>query len=80
MADPDAPPISAKDFYQAYVDFTTDQGGRSISLTKFGLIMKKKFIKEDGRTVTYHGVRLQEVPRPEKPQGSFNDDYEAHLR
>lgn len=77
-AEATAPPVSAKDFYQAYVDFTIDQGGKPISLTKFGLIMKKKFTREDGRIVLYHGIRLQEVPRPPANHGA--DDYEGHMR
>nr|WP_256483577.1 DNA primase family protein [Aliihoeflea sp. 40Bstr573] len=78
VAEATAPPVSAKDFYQAYVDFTIDQGGKPISLTRFGLIMKKKFTREDGRIVLYHGIRLQEVPRPPANHGA--DDYESHVR
>ncbi|GAA5542439.1 phage/plasmid primase, P4 family [Brucella sp. NBRC 113783] len=70
--------VAAKEFYQAYVDFTTDQGGRPISLTRFGLIMKKKYRKEDGRIVKYHGLKLADVPKPSERSGS--DDYEAHMR
>ncbi|KAB2752888.1 DNA primase family protein [Brucella anthropi] len=70
--------VTAKDFYQAYVDFTVDQGGKPISLTRFGLIMKKKYRREDGRAVKYHGLRLIEVPKPAHASGS--DDYEAHMR
>ncbi len=70
--------VTAKDFYQAYVDFTVDQGGKPISLTRFGLIMKKKYRREDGRAVKYHGLRLIEVPKPAHTSGS--DDYEAHMR
>lgn len=73
----DQPPITAKDFYQAYVDFTIDQGGKPVSLTRFGLIMQKKFRREDGRIVYYHGIRLIDVPpKRERP----NDDFEGHLR
>ncbi|QNQ40984.1 DNA primase family protein [Brucella intermedia] len=70
--------VTAKDFYQAYVDFTVYQGGKPISLTRFGLIMKKKYRREDGRAVKYHGLRLIEVPKPAHTSGS--DDYEAHMR
>ena len=70
--------VTAKDFYQAYVDFTVDQGGKPISLTRFGLIMKKKYRREDGRAVKYHGLRLIEVPKP--AHTSRSDDYEAHMR
>lgn len=55
--------VTARDFYQAYVDYTVDQGGRPISLTKFGLIMKKKYRREDGRIKTYFGFRLSDVPK-----------------
>lgn len=78
--DANAEPITAKDLYQAYVDFTVDQGGKPISLTKFGRIMQKKYTREDGRIIHYHGIRLLDVPHPAPAQGSFNDDYEAHLR
>ncbi len=70
--------VTAKDFYQAYSDFTVDQGGKPISLTRFGLIMKKKYRREDGRIVKYHGLRLADVPKPAERPGS--DDYEGHLR
>ncbi|WP_051370682.1 DNA primase family protein [Mesorhizobium loti] len=54
--------LTAKQFYQAYVDFTVDEGGRPISLTAFGLIMKKKYDRVDGRIVIYRGLRLVDVP------------------
>lgn len=66
--------VTARDFYQAYVDYTVDQGGRPISLTKFGLIMKKKYRREDGRIKTYFGFRLADVPKPADRGGSA--DYE----
>lgn len=75
-----AEPITAKAFYQAYVDFTNDQGGKPISLTRFGLIMKKKYQREDGRVVLYHGIHLHEVPRPPAHYGAVSDDFEGHLR
>ncbi|MCG6115088.1 MAG: phage/plasmid primase, P4 family [Mesorhizobium sp.] len=59
--DPDGE-LTAKAFYQGYVDFTIDQGGKPISLTRFGLIMKKKFERVDGRIVVYRGIRLSDVP------------------
>ena len=72
--------VTAKEFYQAYVDFTTDLGGKSISLTRFGLIMQKKYRREDGRIIHYHGIRLVDVPaRATASQGNFGD-YEDHLR
>lgn len=69
--------LTAKEFYQAYVDFTVDQGGKPISLTRFGLIMQKKYRREDGRIVRYHGIVLQDVPRP-PPSGQH--DFEGHMR
>lgn len=69
--------ITAKEFYQAYVDFTVDQGGKPISLTAFGLIMKKKYERVDGRIVNYRGIRLVDVPRP---PASGQHDFEGHLR
>ena len=66
--------VTARDFYQAYVDYTVDQGGRPISLTKFGLIMKKKYRREDGRIKMYFGFRLADVPKPADRGGST--DYE----
>ncbi len=72
--------ITAKDLYQAYVNFVVDEGGKPINHTRFGLIMKKKYRKVDGRIVHYHGLRLTDVPKPAHPSGTGHDDYEAHLR
>lgn len=69
--------VTAKEFYQAYVDFTVDQGGKPITLTSFGLIMKKKFQRVEGRIVTYRGVRLVDVPA-RAASGQY--DFEAHQR
>lgn len=66
--------VTARDFYQAYVDYTVDQGGRPISLTKFGLIMKKKYRREDGRIKMYFGFRLSDVPKSAERTGA--SDYE----
>ncbi|MER8503847.1 phage/plasmid primase, P4 family [Mesorhizobium sp. M1142] len=73
-------PVTAKQFYQAYVDFTVDQGGKPVSLTRFGLIMQKKYRREDGRIVHYHGIRLVDVPPPKREGGSGQHDFEEHLR
>lgn len=56
--------VTAKDFFQGYVNFVVDQGGKPVSLTKFGLIMKRKFNRVDGRVNVYKGLRLIDVPRP----------------
>ncbi|MBZ9852812.1 phage/plasmid primase, P4 family [Mesorhizobium sp. CA13] len=73
--------LTAKEFYQAYVDFTIDEGGKPISLTAFGLIMKKKYDKVDGRIVIYRGVRLVDVPASKQGSlGSGSNDFEGHLR
>lgn len=70
--------LTAKDFYHAYVNYTVDQGGKPISLTRFGLIMKRKFEREEGRTNHYLGVALVNVPRGEgesggSPPGHWDD-------
>ncbi|RWD33918.1 MAG: DNA primase [Mesorhizobium sp.] len=73
--------LTAKEFYQAYVDFTVDEGGKPISLTAFGLIMKKKYDRIDGRIVVYRGVRLVDVPASKQGNlGSGSNDFEGHLR
>ncbi|WP_287268408.1 DNA primase family protein [Mesorhizobium sp.] len=66
VADP-AGELTAKQFYQAYVDFTVDEGGRPISLTAFGLIMRKKYDRVDGRIVVYRGFKLVDVPATRQP-------------
>lgn len=70
--------VTAKDFYHAYVDFTVDLGGKPISLTRFGLIMSKKYRREEGRIVHYRGIRLTDVPPPKATSGQH--DFESHLR
>lgn len=76
VVDPDGE-VTAKAFYQAYVDFTIDQGGKPITLTAFGLIMKKKFVRVDGRINVYRGLRLVDVPAA---RGEGQSDFEGHLR
>lgn len=75
--DPDAPPVSGKDLYQAYCDFTIDQGGKPMSITAFGREMGKKFEKDrDSGLVNYRGIRLTNVPMPrsasDPPPGRFS--------
>jgi len=70
--------LTAKDFYHAYVNYTVDQGGKPISLTRYGGIMKRKYEREEGRTNHYLGVRLENVPRGEgdtggSPPGHWDD-------
>ena len=59
--------VAAKDFYHAYVEYTTDQGGKPITLTRFGMTMKRKYQREDGRQNFYLDITLTDVPR------RFND-------
>lgn len=54
--------VQARDFYQAYVDFTLSEGGKPVSLSRFGLIMKRKYERVDGRIVKYVGIKLSDVP------------------
>ncbi|MBC7280021.1 phage/plasmid primase, P4 family [Hoeflea sp.] len=61
--------LTAKDFYHAYVNYTVDQGGKPIALTRFGLIMKRKYERQEGRTNHYLGVVLVNVPRGEGDSG-----------
>jgi putative DNA primase/helicase len=72
--------LTAKEFYQAYLDFTIDQGGKPVSLTRFGLIMQKKYRREGGRMVHYHDVKLVDLPPPKQPAGAGATDFEGHLR
>jgi putative DNA primase/helicase len=54
--------IAAKDFYHGYVNYTVDQGGKPISLVRFGLTMKRKYEREEGRTNHYLDIMLVDVP------------------
>jgi putative DNA primase/helicase len=59
IKDANAGPVQGRDLYAAYVDDTTDQGGKPMNVTAFGRIMGKKFKKERGPTgVVYHGIRI----------------------
>lgn len=71
----DAPPVEGKVLYQAYVDFTIDQGGKPMNSTAFGREMGKKFEK-DKKTglVLYRSIRLVNLPaapREEPPAERF---------
>lgn len=76
IKDQDAPRIEAKVLYQAYVDFTIDQGGKPINNTVFGREMAKKFEKDRSTgIVLYRGLRLSNVPerrQDEPPEGRFD--------
>jgi len=54
--------IAAKDFYHGYVNYTVDQGGKPITLVRFGLTMKRKFERQEGRTNHYLDIMLVDVP------------------
>lgn len=75
----DADPVSARDLYQAFSDFTLDQGGRPMNNTAFGRAMAKKFRKEKvGGVVLYYGIELVNVPgRAEEPP--LHDDIPEDL-
>lgn len=75
LRDADATPISGKDLYQAYCDFTIDQGGKPMNNTAFGRAMQKKFEKDRASgIVLYRGIRLVNVPAGQgsPPQGRFD--------
>lgn len=77
--DDQAPPVEGKVLYQAYCDFTIDQGGKPMNNTAFGRDMGKKFEKDrSSGVVLYRGIRLVNVPHvdrgPEPPQGRFDRD------
>ncbi len=77
----EAPPLQSKILYGAYCRFTEDEGGKPMNLTAFGRAMGKKFKKETSGNVFYLGVRLRDVPAPQRedttpapPPGRFDDD------
>lgn len=70
--------IAAKDFYHGYVNYTVDQGGKPISLVRFGLTMKRKFEREEGRTNHYLDIMLVDVPREASdPTGAPPDHWDS---
>ncbi|MCJ7996675.1 DNA primase [Rhizobium cremeum] len=78
--DDGAPPVEGKVLYQAYCDFTVDQGGRPMNNTAFGRDMGKKFQKDRSTgVVLYRGIRLVNVPYmdrgPEPPPGRFDEPF-----
>jgi putative DNA primase/helicase len=66
--------ISAKDFYQSYVDFVTNAGTRAISPNRFGRIMKRKYQCDKSSIILYRDIELVGVPARSGPS-----DYAAHL-
>lgn len=72
----DAEPVSGKDLYQAFCDFTIDQGGKPMNNTAFGRAMAKKFHKEKvGGVVLYYGIELVNLPsRSDAPPPWDGDD------
>lgn len=76
--DSDAPPVEGKVLYQAFCDFTIDQGGKPMNNTAFGREMGKKFEKDRSTgIVLYRGIRLVNIPdarQSEPPPGRFSDD------
>ncbi|MBB4005819.1 DNA primase family protein [Allorhizobium taibaishanense] len=58
-----ADPVEGKVLYQAYCDFTIDQGGKPMNVTAFGREMGKKFAKDrTSGIVLYRGISLANVP------------------
>jgi putative DNA primase/helicase len=77
--DDNAPPVEGKVLYQAFCDFTIDQGGKPMNNTAFGRDMGKKFEKDrSSGVVLYRGIRLVNVPHvdrgQEPPPGRFDRD------
>jgi putative DNA primase/helicase len=73
----------ARALYEAYVSYSMANGVKPVSETKFGTIMKTKFVRNSERTRSYLDCRLHDVPdRPEAPygggsvpRGEFMPDY-----
>jgi putative DNA primase/helicase len=77
--DANAPPVEGKVLYQAYCDFTIDQGGKPMNNTAFGRDMGKKFEKDrTSGVVLYRGIRLINLPdapgHHAPPPGRFTSD------
>lgn len=77
--DDNAPPVEGKVLYQAFCDFTIDQGGKPMNNTAFGRDMGKKFEKDrSSGVVLYRGIRLVNVPHVDRghepPPGRFAND------
>lgn len=73
----DALPVEGKVLYQAYCDFTIDQGGKPMNSTAFGRDMGKKFDKDrTSGIVLYRGIRLVNLPDAQggPPPGRFSSD------
>jgi putative DNA primase/helicase len=69
--------VQASVFYKAYCADTEAQGGKPISNTAFGRIMRKKFAKtENERIIFYLGIRLRDgvFDKPDDRYGPAVDD------
>jgi putative DNA primase/helicase len=69
--------VQARLMYQAYESWSKANAKRVRSETKFGTVMEQYFPKDRGRTRSYLGCRLHDVPeRPdERPPPASPDDY-----
>lgn len=79
LRDDAATPVEGKVLYQAYCDFTVDQGGKPMNNTAFGRDMGKKFEKDrSSGVVLYRGIRLVNIPYVDRghepPPGRFAND------
>jgi len=69
--------VGARLMYEAYVSWSKANAKRVKTETKFGTTMEQHFAKDRGRTRSYLGCRLHDVPeRPqEHPPAASPDDY-----
>lgn len=69
--------VQARTMYQAYESWSKANAKRVRSETKFGTVMEQYFPKDRGRTRSYLGCRLHDVPeRPdERPPPASPDAY-----
>ena len=76
----DAPPVQGKLLYQAYCNFTIDQGGKPMNNTAFGREMGRKFEKDKSSgIVLYSGIQLVNVPDAQDTNRPPPADYEDFL-
>jgi putative DNA primase/helicase len=80
VRNPDAPPVQGKLLYQAYCNFTIDQGGKPMNNTAFGREMSRKFEKDKSSgIVLYFGIQLVNVPDAQDTNRPPPADYEDFL-